>query len=390
MTAPPLAARLARVKGERLYARDHRARDMGWPDAMLHAVLLRATRVDAPFTGLDLAALRGAPGLWWPPVTAADLARDKVENPSRDKGYIPGVNKRNSFGRMLVPAGERAEMYGQPVALVFFDHVRQVADFVESGLFSSAVGYGAPVPDPGPEPAPYASYHLIRYPGRGTGDDRFSYVLKGDHDPTAIGPDVPPEKRAVNLLALEARRRIERDIARHADAPGARRPEWSCLDLTFHTPSSDPMFMEPEAGIGWWEEVTRTLHLVLATQSPFKDVSNVKALCAAPDGAFKDLKVDLQTCPPGGGFGGRDESSFPLYLALAALYARGRPVRLAYDRFEQFLTGIKRHASVVRNRLFFTASGDLQALQSEITMDGGGEANLTAPVLQLASLQAAG
>src|SRR5262245_1489165 len=143
--------------------------------------------------------------------------------------------------------------------------------------------------------------------------------------------------------------------------------------------------MEPEAGIAWWNREGNVLHLVVGTQSPGKDVANVKELW----GAGEKPEVLLTPCPPGGGFGGRDESSFPLYLALAARFAQG-PVRLAFNRAEQFAAGIKRHASVVRNRLAYTPAGELQALQSEIGMDGGGELNLTIPVLQLAVLHAAG
>ena len=92
---------------------------------------------------------------------------------------------------------------------------------------------------------------------------------------------------------------------------------------------------------------------------------------------------------PGGGFGGRDESSLAMYLALAAFFA-DRPVRIAFDRYEQFQVGIKRHAAVVRNRLAWDRQGNLQALISTTLMDGGGEANLTMPVVGLAVLHAAG
>ena len=46
----------------------------------------------------------------------------------------------------------------------------------------------------------------------------------------------------------------------------------------------------------------------------------------------------------GGGFGGRDHTPFPLYVALAAMFFPDRPVRLAHDRYQQFQAGIKRHA----------------------------------------------
>jgi CO/xanthine dehydrogenase Mo-binding subunit len=44
----------------------------------------------------------------------------------------------------------------------------------------------------------------------------------------------------------------------------------------------------------------------------------------------------------GGGFGGRDHTPFPMYVALAAMFCPGRPVRLTNNRFQQFQSGIKR------------------------------------------------
>ncbi|HEY8212233.1 MAG TPA: molybdopterin cofactor-binding domain-containing protein [Myxococcaceae bacterium] len=386
-----LQEQLLKVTGGKVYARDLRAADLageGWPAETLHACYLRAAHVDRAFVGIDLELLRRiAPGLR-KVVTAADLARDRVYNPSRES---------SSFGRMMVNAGERAEMFGQPVALLLFERQSNAGALLESGEYSQLVRYDAPAPgSPHALPRPalgmqqYPGTFLIRYP-RPEGappvqpdpDADFSFMKNGRHDPSATGPELDPKQLPVNVQARVVQARIEQDLAK---------PDWYCLDRTFSTPGADPMFMEPEAGLAWWDPRERTLRLVLGTQSPAKDVSNVEGLWQYAACAFREggrPRVSLKACPPGGAFGGRDESSFPLYLALAALYAGG-PVRLAYSRAEQFLTGIKRHASVVRNRLAYSPDGALQALQSEIIMDGGGEPNLTAPVLGLAVLHAAG
>jgi len=381
-----------KVTGGKVYARDLRAADLvgeGWPadGKTLHACYLRAAHVDRAFAGVDVALLRQiAPGVK-KVVTAADLQRDRVCNPSRES---------STFGRLLVNAGERAEMFGQPVALLVFERHAHITALLESEAYARLVRYDAPDPaSPYAMARPvaglqqYSSYYLLRSPpanGPPTPPDPdagFSFMKKGAHDPSAIGPDVDPKHLPINLEARQVQAQIEQDL---------RNPLWHCLDRTFSTPSADPMFMEPEAGLGWWDQSHRAVRLVLGTQSPGKDMANVRRLWMYPDCAFRaggDLGVSLKACPPGGAFGGRDESSFPLYLALAALYAGG-PVRLAYDRYEQFLTGIKRHASVIRNRIAYQPDGALQALQSELVLDGGGEANLSTPVLQLAVLHAAG
>ena len=42
---------------------------------------------------------------------------------------------------------------------------------------------------------------------------------------------------------------------------------------------------------------------------------------------------------------------FPLYVTLAAMFFPGHPVRLANDRYEQFQSGIKRHAFSTHTRM---------------------------------------
>src|SRR5215510_8008272 len=47
-----------KVRGEKIYARDLRARDMaGWPPETRHALLLRADHSDRRFLGVDLSSL---------------------------------------------------------------------------------------------------------------------------------------------------------------------------------------------------------------------------------------------------------------------------------------------------------------------------------------------
>ena len=68
----------AKVRGGKIFALDVRARDLPhWPQHQSHALILRATRADAPYQGFDLSRLEPdlAPDRI---VTAADLERDGV------------------------------------------------------------------------------------------------------------------------------------------------------------------------------------------------------------------------------------------------------------------------------------------------------------------------
>ena len=165
----------------------------------------------------------------------------------------------------------------------------------------------------------------------------------------------------------------------------------------FSTQVTDPMFLEPEAGLAWWDRDANVLRLVIGSQCPYDDREDIRSILKeAKLEGLSAANVEVISCYPGGAFGGRDVSSFPMYLALAAIFADG-PVRLSYNRYEQFQAGVKRHASVIENILAYGVSGSgkrkavkLEAFRSTIYMDGGGELNLTRPVVTLAALHAAG
>jgi hypothetical protein len=103
----------AKVTGQKIFARDIRARDMPhWPPAQAHALVLRVTKADRLYTGFDISTL----GTDLKPdrvVTAADLARDGLALPE-----FYGTD-------MLLPEGKTPAYLGQAVAiLIFHDFVR--------------------------------------------------------------------------------------------------------------------------------------------------------------------------------------------------------------------------------------------------------------------------
>ena len=101
------------MTGEKVFARDIRARDMPhWPQQQSHALVLRATSADRSNAGFDLAVL----GTDLPPdgvVTAAELVRDGLAFP-------------DFYGDdMLLPEGKTPANLGQAVAiLIYHDFAR--------------------------------------------------------------------------------------------------------------------------------------------------------------------------------------------------------------------------------------------------------------------------
>src|SRR6202012_5421563 len=87
------------------------------------------------------------------------------------------------------------------------------------------------------------------------------------------------------------------------------------------------------------------------------------------------------------GFGGRDKSYFPIYLALAAPFSRG-PLRWQLSRYEQFQMGLKRCESTFNEALWVSKEGKFEAIICDFELSGGRKENLQGPVAKLAALSA--
>src|SRR5207344_2262844 len=88
---------------------------------------------------------------------------------------------------------------------------------------------------------------------------------------------------------------------------------------------------------------------------------------------------------------GRDHTPMPLYVALAAMFFPGQPVRLAHDRLQQFQAVIKRHAFLMHTWAGFERkTGRLRAFAADHVLDGGGLANFSVSVATVAATAAIG
>lgn len=369
---------LAKVTGQRIYARDFHAWTMpGWPKGEQPVMIIRAINVEKPFVGLDLGLLpdeaKSAKVLYGdeiankvsrPSGVEHDLDVDRREDILRGETNLPG----DIHWPFIVPRGRSADFYGQPVAFLICPS-RKVFRAVEKAVqFNPAfqIYTGKAMPKPGMVLQPLTDYVRVADPAGG--DDVISYARNGWDANYEIDAEV-------------YRRRIKREI-------GSGKWKRYCADCSMQ--AMDPMFMEPESGLAWYDGSSLSLTLVVGTQSPEHDVSDTLAMFAGPQNPVMVKTVNLVSCFPGGGFGGRDKSIFTLNLALAAAYGGGRPVRLAYDRFEQFQAGLKRHACELSAKLAVDDRGKIQAIAVDMNFDGGGRKNLSPYVAQLAGLCAGG
>jgi len=369
---------VAKVTGTKLYASDFRAADLpGWPATTSHAILVRAPDATHVYTGMDLARLSGAlkPSVV---VTAEDLAKIGTRVP---EFYA---------GDLFCPVGKTPLYLGQPVALLIFekfDAFDQARLALRDGTF---VRFGE---ETGPVVRPnYGAFRFTRVAGP-TPDapDVYSPVKNGWVSPghfqdsdRPIWARLPiPTGRAYAEAATHGEQ-IRAELA-------ASNPAVLALDREFETQSVDPMFLEPEGGLGWYDTGAKNLELMLGVQSPYETAEGLAYMLGNARVPFKPAHIKTLFAYMGGGFGGRDHTPFPLYVALAAIFLPGRPVRLAQDRYQQFQGGIKRHAFKIRTHIGVDrATGKISGFAADHVLDGGGLANFSANIASVGAIGAIG
>ncbi|MEO8754609.1 MAG: molybdopterin cofactor-binding domain-containing protein, partial [Casimicrobiaceae bacterium] len=369
---------VAKVIGAKLYASDFRAADLpGWPATTSHAILVRAPDATHVYAGMDLARLSGA-AKPLAIVTAADLKRVGTR--------VPDFYKE---GDLFCPAGSTPLYLGQPVALLIFetfDAYDQARLLLRDGTFIRFGAQTGPV-----KMAPYGSHRFVRVAGASPDvADVFSPLQAGWAKPVSFGPGyVPvwaPGNRDGNADAQASYYgdRIRAELA-------APNPDLLMIDREFVTQSIDPMFLEPECGIGWYDPGRKILEQVVGVQSPGEAAESVAFLLGKAQGSYKPARINTHIAYIGGGFGGRDHTTFPLYVALAALFYPGHAVRVAHDRFQQFQGGIKRHAFRIHSRIgVHRTTGKIMLFAADHMLDGGGVANLSGTVADVGATAAIG
>jgi len=125
--------------------------------------------------------------------------------------------------------------------------------------------------------------------------------------------------------------------------------------------------------------------MTVSTQSPFRDRFEVGNALGIPYHKIRIVSPHL-----GGGFGGKDGATVQCLLALAALHADGRPVKMQWNREENLAAGYKRHACQLSYQLGAKKDGTLHALHCQLVYDTGAYAHLGGEVMELGMEHAGG
>ncbi len=197
----------------------------------------------------------------------------------------------------------------------------------------------------------------------------------------ALAPDAPLVHDTGNLLKHI---QVRKGDVEKGFAEAQANSRWHVIvEREYRTPSLDHAFLEPEAGVATIDEEGKiTVHV--GSQIPFADRRQIAASLAIPE-----EKVRVKAAQVGGAFGGKEDISVQIHVALLA-QATGRPVKLVFTRRESMIVHPKRHATTIRLRTAATREGKLIAIQAEIYGDAGAYASLSEHVMTRAATHATG
>jgi CO/xanthine dehydrogenase Mo-binding subunit len=306
----------------------------------LHAKLLFAGRPHARVKSIDVSAAKALPSVV-AVFTAADVPVNEYGLQMPDQPVLcgPGSSK---------PDADIVRFVGDQVALV----VAETEEAAAKGCALIDVDY---------QDLPVLT-------------DPFA-ALEADapqlHPHRTLNPEHPELRSKGNLISHHQVRKGDMDAG------------WAQAEVIvegdYHTSPQEHAYLQPEAGVAYIDDEGRVT-VVVAGQWTHEDQHQIAhALDLDPE------QVRVIYPAIGGAFGGREDMSVQIVLALAVwrLAQRGvrRPVQITWSRHESIVGHHKRHAMWLHHKWGATREGQLVAAEVRILADGGAYCYTTNKVL---------
>ncbi len=142
------------------------------------------------------------------------------------------------------------------------------------------------------------------------------------------------------------------------------------IEGVYQTPFQEHAYLQPEAGTAYLDDMGRvTVHS--AGQWAWEDQQQIAhALDVPPD------KIRVIYDAIGGAFGGREDMSVQIVLALAVMrtyerYGNTRPMKIIWTREESIIGHCKRHPMIIYAKWGTKSDGTLLAAETKIVADAG-------------------
>ena len=156
----------------------------------------------------------------------------------------------------------------------------------------------------------------------------------------------------------------------------------------YRTPAQEHVYLDPEAGLGYIDEEGRVT-VAVAGQWIHEEQKEIAHALGLPLEKVRVIHPAI-----GGAFGGREDMSVQIVLALAAyrLHERGidRPVKIIWSREESIVGHNKRHPYLIRTKWGANKDGKIIAAESEVIADAGAYNYTSNKVLGNATLMVSG
>ncbi|GAB4503531.1 MAG: xanthine dehydrogenase subunit D [Anaerolineales bacterium] len=132
----------------------------------------------------------------------------------------------------------------------------------------------------------------------------------------------------------------------------------------YRTPVQEHAYLQPEAGLAYIDEEGHVT-VMAGGQWTHTDRDQIAHALGLPDESVRVVYPAI-----GGAFGGREDMSVQIVLALAA-WKLQRPVHILWSRQESIIGHGKRHAMRLRSKWGATKDGKLTAVEVEVIGDAG-------------------
>jgi CO/xanthine dehydrogenase Mo-binding subunit len=249
----------------------------------------------------------------------------------------------------------------------------------------------------GPGPKPYTD--RVRYVG-----DRVAAVVAESEEiaarainlidveyedlPTVCDMEAALEPDAPLLHPELGTNQFGHHFLRNGDLEAGFRAADVIIESVYNTPAQEHAYLQTEAGLSYIDEAGRVT-VITTGQWAVKDRKQIAHALG-----LEEEQVRVIYPMTGGAFGGREDISVQIVVALAALrlHQQGRPhpVKIVWTREESILAHCKRHPFRIYTRWGATKDGKITAAEVKMLADGGAYKFTTSIVTSNAVLNALG
>jgi CO/xanthine dehydrogenase Mo-binding subunit len=334
----------AKVTGEAKYPGDLAM------EGMLHAKILFAGRPHARVLQIDTSEAEAAPGVV-AVFTAADVPVNEYGLQTPDQPVLCGPGSSN-------PGGDVIRFVGDQVALVVAE--TQAAAIRARDLVR----------------VEYKDLPILSDPFEAL--EPGAVQLHPHRQPSDIHPELCTEG---NL------------ISHHQIHKGDMEAGWAAADAIveseYWTPAQEHVYLQPEAGLSYVDDEGRVT-VEVAGQWTWEDQQQIAHALDLPPERVRVIYPAI-----GGAFGGREDMSVQIVLALAAWKLQRAaplppPVKIVWSREESILGHCKRHPVWFHCKWGATRAGKLVAAEVKVVADGGAYCYTTNKVLGNAAVTCTG